>query len=100
MKKFEQFIEVPVAFVEEALEARYETVKDLWAGAAALALWPLFLEFCLDCGVTDSPSVIVDNYLINGDFISREDVESEEGEWEDVTDNALVYNEDYALMSC
>ena len=51
-----------------------------------------------------SPSYIVDNYCVNGEFISREDFEanpdrySSYDDWSDVQDNALVSNEEYACM--
>ena len=37
-------------FVEAALEARYQEVKDTWGGQASDSLWEQFLDVVLDCG--------------------------------------------------
>ena len=80
-----------------------------------------------ECGIGDnvtSPSIFVDNYLINGEFVSKEDdlqmwldceyddlsdddkecyeCEEEyiEQKWQEYcSENALLYNDDYACLS-
>ena len=80
-----------------------------------------------DCGIGDnvtSPSIFVDNYLINGEFVSKEDdkkhwldyeyenlsdddkefyeceAEYIEQKWDEyVTNNACLYNDNYACLS-
>ena len=124
-------IQVPVEFVIDALQARYDEVKELWGSEARGALWEQALQLVEECGMGEnvtSPSIYVDNYLINGEFVSKEEnIEdwlhktSHEGfleqlnyegdeydQWLDdnfdnfwdeyCQDNALIYNEEYACL--
>lgn len=119
-------INVPVEFVIDALQARYDDVKDQWSNDASETLWKQVLQLVEDCGLGNnitSPSIYVDNYLINGEFITRcnfykNDASSygidlnehqldEQGsyteltleQWESVTQDALIYNDEYACIS-
>lgn len=74
-------ITVSVDFVVDALEARFQDVKDLWSNEASRSLWEQALELVEECGLGDnitSPSSFVDNYLVNGEFVSKE---SDEADW-------------------
>lgn len=84
-------------FVEAALQARYEAVVEIWGGAASIALWPQALELLLASGELDqTPSYYVDNYLVNRNFINREENQTD-GEWEYYCENNdLIYNTEYA----
>ena len=121
-----QTFEVSIQFIIDALQARYNNVKELWGGKAAHELWEQALAMVEDCGIDDkvtSPSVFVDNYLINGEFVSKEDdkqhwLDSEyetlseddkeyyeceaeyiEQKWDEyVTNNACLYNDNYACL--
>ena len=129
MKK-SNMINVPVEFVLDALQARYDEVKELWGSEAREALWEQVLQLVAECGGENvtSPDIYVDNYLINGNFISKEDnIEdwlhktSHEGfleqlnykgdeydQWLDdnfdnfwneyCQDNAVIYNGEYACL--
>ena len=118
---------VSVDFIIDALQSRYDNVKELWGGDAAHDLWQQALDVVEERGIGDnvtSPSIFVDNYLINGEFVSREDDEqwwldceyddlSEcdkeyyecdaeyiEQKWDEyVTNNACLYNKNYACLS-
>ena len=122
-----QTFNVSIDFIIDALQSRYDNVKDLWGGDAANELWEQALFMVEDCGIGDnvtSPSIFVDNYLLNGEFVSKEydkkhwlDCEYEnlsdddkefyeceaeyiEQKWDEyVTDNACLYNDDYACLS-
>ena len=122
-----QTFEVSIQFIIDALQARYNNVKDLWGGEAAHQLWEQALQIVEECGIGEdvtSPSIFVDNYLINGEFESKEDdkqywldceyddlSECEKGfydceneylanKWlEYVTNNACLYNGNYACLS-
>ena len=119
--------EVSIQFIIDALQARYHNVKDLWGGDAAHQLWEQALSMIEECGIGDnvtSPSIFVDNNLINGEFVSKEDdkqywlggeyetlsdddkqvyeceVEYIEQKWDEyVTNNACLYNDNYACLS-
>ena len=119
--------EVSIDFIIDALQSRYDNVKDLWGGEASKQLWEQALQMVEECGIGDnviSPSIFVDNYLINGEFVSKEDdkkdwLDSEyetlseddkeyyeceaeyiEQKWQEyVTNNACLYNDDYACLS-
>ena len=122
-----QTFEVSIQFIIDALQARYDNVKELWGGDAAHKLWEQALSMVEDCGIGDnvtSPSIFVDNYLINGEFVSKEDdkqrwldseyetlPDCEKGfydcedeyltnKWDEyVTNNACLYNGNYACLS-
>ena len=120
--------EVSIQFIIDALQARYDNVKDLWGSNASHELWEQALQMVEECGIGDnvtSPSIFVDNYLINGEFVSKEDdkqhwldceyddlsdydeeedyeceAEYIEQKWlEYVTNNACLYNDEYACLS-
>ena len=121
-----QTFEVSIQFIIDALQARYDNVKDLRGGEAAHELWEQALDMVSECGIGDnvtSPSIFVDNYLINGEFVSKEDDKQEwlaceyddlseddkeyfeyEAEyigqkWDEyVTNNACLYNDNYACL--
>ena len=118
---------VSVDFIIDALQSRYDNVKELWGGAAAQDLWQQALDVVAECGIGDnvtSPSIFVDNYLINGEFVSKDedkqwwldceyenlsdddkefyecDAEYTEQKWNEyVTNNACLYNDNYACLS-
>ena len=122
-----QTFEVSIQFIIDALQARYDNVKELWGDDAAHELWEQALQMVEACGIGDditSPSDFVDNYLLNGEFESKEDdkqywldceyddlseedkeyyeceAEYIEQKWEEhVTNNACLYNDDYACLS-
>ena len=119
--------EVSIQFIIDALQARYDNVKDLWGGEASQELWEQALSMVEECGIGDnvtSPSIFVDNYLVGGEFVSKEDdkqhwldcdyetlsdddkefyeceaeyIEQKWGEY--VTNNACLYNDNYACLS-
>ena len=114
-------INVPVEFAIDALQARYDEVKELWGCDASAALWDQALQLVAECGMGEnvtSPSVYVDNYLVNGDFTSKKndveywisetsysdaDYESCEdtfnSAWNEYCqDNALIDNDEYACI--
>ena len=112
-----QTFEVSIDFIIDALQARYDNVKEVWGGEAAHKLWKQALQLVEECGIGEnvtSPSIFVDNYLINGEFVSKEDdkqywLDSEyddlsqdeiDEEWlEYCQNNACLYNDDYACLS-
>ena len=122
-----QTFEVSIEFIIDALQSRYDNVKELWGGEASNQLWEQALSMVEECGIGDnvtSPSYFVDNYLINGEFVSKEDdknwwldweyenlsdcdkgfydceAEYIERKWQEyVTNNACLYNDNYACLS-
>ena len=122
-----QTFNVSIQFIIDALQSRYDNVKELWGGEAAQQLWEQALSMVEECGIGDnvtSPSYFVDNYLINGEFVSKEDdkkhwldyeyenlsdddkefyeceAEYIEQKWDEyVTNNACLYNDNYACLS-
>ena len=112
-----QTFNVSIQFIIDALQSRYDNVKELWGGEAANQLWVEALLMVEECGLGDnvtSPSIFVDNYLINGEFVSKKDDKSQwlgcgseelsqdeiDEEWlEYCQNNACLYNDDYACLS-
>lgn len=69
-------INVSLEFVIDALQARYDDVKQHWGNDASESLWEQALQLVEECGLGSditSPSAYVDNYLINGEFQSKID---------------------------
>ena len=113
-------INVSVEFVIDALQARYDDVKELWGCDASASLWDQALQLVEECGMGEnvtSPSIFVDNYLVNGDFVSRKDLKDceyidvvitcddelgdyiSDEDWDKYCqDNALIYNSEYACI--
>ena len=122
-----QTFNVSIQFIIDALQLRYDNVKELWGDDAAHQLWEQALFMVEECGIGDnvtSPFIFVDNYLLNGEFVSKEydkqywlDCEYEnlsdddkefyeceaeyiEQKWDEyVTNNACLYNGEYACLS-
>ena len=112
-----QTFNVSVYFIIDALQARYDEVSGLWASHAARDLWQQALDVVQECGIGDnvtSPSIFVDNYLINGEFVSKDedkqwwldceydDLSSAEidEKWNDYCEkNACLYNKNYACIT-
>ena len=115
-------IEVNANFVTEALQARFDEVVDKWGCDASESLWDQALDMVADCGLGEhvtSPNIFVDNYFINGDFVSKtEDVAHWVSEtsysdanyesceitfndaWQEYCENnAILFNDDYACLS-
>ena len=123
---YNQTFEVSIQFIIDALQARYDNVKELWGCEASHELWEQALSMVEDCGIGDnvtSPSIFVDSYLINGEFVSKEDdkqywldceyddlsdddkehyeceAEYIEQKWDEyVTNNACLYNDNHACL--
>ena len=122
-----QKFEVSIQFIIDALQARYDNnVRELWGGEAAHELWEQALQMVEECGIGDnvtSPSIFVDNYLINGEFVSKEDDKKDwlDSEYDDLSkydkrvyeceaeyieqkwkeyclENAILYNDNYACL--
>ena len=90
--------EVSIQFIIDALQARYDNVKDLWGDDAAHQLWEQALSMVEECGIGDnvtSPSIFVDNYLINGEFVSKEDDKQYwlGGEYDDLSEDDKEFYE-------
>lgn len=122
-----QTFNVSIDFIIDALQSRYDNVKELWGGEASHQLWEQAIDMVSECGIGDnitSPSIFVDNYLINGEFVSKEDdmkwwldcdyellsdydkqvyeceAEYIEQKWQEYCqDNACLYNDNYACLS-
>ena len=122
-----QTFEVSIQFIIDALQARYDNVKELWGGEASSELWEQALSMVEECGIGEnvtSPSTFVDNYLVNGEFVSKEDdlqywldceyddlsecdkeyyecdEEYIEQKWQEYcSENAMLYNDNYACLN-
>ena len=122
-----QNFNVSLDFIINALQARYDNVKGAWGVDAAHELWEQALDMLEECGIGDnvtSPSYFVDNYLVNGEFVSKEDdlqcwldceyddlsdddkecyeceFEYIEQKWQEYcSENAMLYNDNYACLS-
>ena len=119
--------EVSIDFIIDALQARYDNVKEFWGVEASQELWEQALSMVSECGIGDnvtSPSIFVDNYLINGEFVSKEydkqhwldcdyetlsdddkeyyecEAEYIEQKWREYcSEKATLYNDNYACLS-
>ena len=110
-------------FIVEAIETFFEMREKTtpnWISEASLSLKDDLLDLVEQCGVPPdaTPSSIVDNFLLNGDFISLEDWEEEQGfnidaetdqeeahkikneAWQEFCqENCVLFNDEYACRS-
>ena len=121
-----QTFTVSIDFIIDALQLRYDNVKELWGCDAAHELWGQALSMVEECGIGDnvtSPYIFVDSYLINGEFVSKEDdkkhwldceyenlsdddklhyeceAEYIEQKWQEhCSENAILYNDNYTCL--
>ena len=105
-----KYQEIPMYIYISLLDDRYNFVRDKfgWGDSATDSLWPALIEYIEELGVpaeNADPKYIVDNYCVNGNFISREDFDADPDSylyygntWQDICDNALIYNDEYACM--
>ena len=101
-----QTFNVSIEFVIVALQSRYDEVKDLFGNRASQQLWTQVLGVVEECGIGDnvtSPSEFVDNYLINGEFVSKKDNlwlvgDSEELLQDEINEKWLEYCENNACL--
>ena len=105
----EATVSIPMSDYIELLEERFKTAPQDWHSEAADSLWPQYIELIEDAGPGQNaaPSYVVDNYLINGEFISKKDwaesypesYKEYQGNWEQFCqDMAIIYNELYTLI--
>ena len=105
----EATVSIPMSYYIELLEERFKTVPQDWHSEAADSLWPQYIELIEEVGPGEhaAPSYVVDNYLINGEFISKQDwaesypegYKKYQGNWEQFCQNeANIYNDSYALI--
>ena len=87
-------------FVSQALYDRFEAVKTLWASAAATALFEQLIDLLTDVGEFHGSSwIIVDNYLINGQFVCREH-DLFEGSWEEFCSaQGVIYDDNFCCTN-
>lgn len=104
-----EYVQILMDDYLQLLEERFEVCESRnWVGDAERELFPLVLDLISEVGVDpekSAPSYLVDNFCVNGEFISREEFEehpdwySSYDDWDEVCDNALVSTDDYACMS-
>ncbi len=87
-------------FVSQALYDRFEAVKTLWASEAATALFEQFIDLLIEVGEFNGSSyVIVDNYLINGQFVCREH-DLFDGSWEDFcSERGVLFDDNFCCTN-
>jgi hypothetical protein len=97
-------MEVCSDFIRDALEMRYNEVKERWACEATERFWEQFLDMIVDCGVKedDTPSIIVDNYFINSDHGPISDYIREGENKEEMIRrlSPIFYDDEYIIVSC
>lgn len=112
-----QTFNVNIDFITTAIDARFEDRKEQWGNTASIELWNDVLYVVSECGIGEkcsSPSEFVDNYLINGEFITREGLSENDansygieldddgtvshGAWSDFCGDCIVSNSDYACL--
>ena len=104
-------INISFKWYSNLLLDRFEELKKRgWVGEAEEQLFPYFLGYLRDIGEISGdpdPSVIVDNFCVNAEIISREDFENNPqdysyyGEtWDDIMYEAIIVpeTEEYAVM--
>lgn len=112
-KKAERTVAISMSLYLELLEKELKEANDAWGNDATRALTPKLLELIedtefLDGSSDNDPSYISDNFVVNGEFISKSEFTEDgpysgyfsqyNGDWQALCDDALVYDENYACM--
>ena len=102
-----------LSFWEEALQQRFDEMKECWGGPEHTALWPKLYERMKEdahegCMSEMDVNVLVDNFLVNGEIVEREEFKEGGqweyywkkygGEWNSCCEDAIVYDDNYALL--
>lgn len=87
-------------FVRAALYARFNEVKTIWSSSADSALFDKYVDHLIASGeLTEDVNYYVDNFLINGQFVSREH-DLFEGSWEDFClERGIIFDDDYCCIN-
>ena len=75
-KKAERTIEISMACYIGLLDERLKYANDMWGGEESIALAPKLLDLIENVGGLsgdNDPDVIADNFVVNGEFISKEE---------------------------
>jgi len=104
-------IEIDFDVYEELLDHRYNEVYDSWGSELSDELYPLLKETLKECPPSPEntdPKNIIDNFLVNGELISRDDFTEDgqhsyywqqyNGDWDKLREDALFSNEKAACM--
>lgn len=105
--KSEQSVSIPMSTYIDLLQDRYNEVK---SSMGETSLWPEFLDFIEETGPgsNTSPSYVVDNFLVNGEFVYKDTWQNEyseaykryQGNWQQFcNDEAVIYNDEEAAIN-
>lgn len=91
-----------IEIYKDACETRFNEVFELWGDESHRQLFPLLMELVCnryeESNEVPSPMALVDNFLVNGSILTREDEDDEE--WEEVCKKSLCSTDRYALIEC
>lgn len=100
-------IEIDIEDYIDMLEDRWDNVPESWHNELADGLHDELMDFIRECPPNAkyaNPSYIIDNYFVNGEFYSKEEIselyelESEEdinSKWEELCEDSLFYNDKF-----
>ena len=110
-KKAERTIAISMSTYISLLEKELKEANDRWGNEASIALAPKLIELIEDVGElgqNNDPDYIADNFVVNGEFISKDEFTEDgpyagyftryNGDWQALCDDAVVYDENYACM--
>lgn len=96
----------------ELLDERFECAQERWGNDKTKHCWEMIRNYIEDIAEDinpqyTAPSYIVDNFVVNSDLVSREEFEKNwNNEFENYEsfaeyceNNAVLYNEDYAIIN-
>lgn len=109
--KADSMVSIPMEDYIEILRDRYQMHKE-WQTEGNRALLDQYLDLIADSGLGSetSPSVVMDNYMVNGEIVSKNEFtatgnysnkfEEYDGNWEDFCENeGVIYNDEYCALS-
>lgn len=110
-KKAKRTIEISMSCYLCFLEERLKYANEMWGGEESVALAPKLMELIEDVGSIgrdNDPDVIADNFVINGEFVNKEEFkqggeaegyfEQYNGNWQALCDDALIYDDEYCCL--
>lgn len=99
---------------EQMLNDRFRDMQASYGDYKTKAMWDMVLDLLVDTAFCrkpedNDPYVLVDNYIVNSEIVSREEFEdpnyyiTDRDQYEDfeqyAQENGIVYNDDYVVIN-
>lgn len=105
------YIRIDVDTYAELLDERFNKAQSWWGNKKTESLWPAYRDLICEVGVDPShsnPKEVVDNFVVNADIVDINEFTPDGyhayyykkygGLWDELCEDSIIYNNQYALM--